>query len=254
MWRRSGPPGAPAAVLLPGTASTADLVCRMFAAPLAAHGYALVTDDPPRGGDVVERQLAALDDAARRFAPRLMGGVSLGAHLVAGWALARGAAAVPPDGLLLAMPAWTGRPGGVAAASRATADEIALVGAAATLARIKAVAPGWVADELAAAWPAYADADLEATLRATAAASAPTVAALTALTVPCGLVALVDDPMHPVTVARRWTQAIPRAALVETTRAAVGADRAALGRAVLSAWHRASGSPDRTAVARRGEA
>ncbi|HEV2088384.1 MAG TPA: hypothetical protein VGR21_08740, partial [Cryptosporangiaceae bacterium] len=240
------------AVLLPGTASTADLVHRMFSSPLAAHGYALVTTDPPGCGGLVRRQLAALDDAVTRFAPRLVGGVSLGAHLAARWALSRGPVR-SLDGLLLAMPAWTGPPGRVAAASGAAAEEVARHGLAATVARIEGAAAGWVADEIAAAWLRYDEAELVAALHATAAAPAPTLADLARVDVPCGLAGLLDDPLHPAAVARRWARALPRAVLVETTLAAVGTDRSAVGHAALLGWHQAVERPaGRPAAERQG--
>jgi hypothetical protein len=226
------------AVVLPGTASTADFILRAFGAPLAAAGFCLVTTDPAAGPAVLEDQLHALDDAERRFAPRLLGGVSLGAHLVARWAASR---RTDLSGLLLVMPAWTGIPDTVAALSARTAADIDRAGIGPTLARIRSgVAPGdpgsWVVDELAAAWPRYTDAGLAAALRATAASQAPSLPELAGLDLACGVVALADDPMHPAEVARAWTASLPFSALVSTDLAGVGADRAALGRATVAAW------------------
>jgi pimeloyl-ACP methyl ester carboxylesterase len=228
------------AVILPGTASTADFVQRAFGPALAAFGIGLVSDDPPRDGDVAG-QCAALAEAVERHRPVLVGGVSIGAHLAARWA-ASGTGTHRPEGLLLAMPAWTGPPGPVAAASTATAGEVERDGIAAVLQRIRAAAwpdARWVADELATAWPAYRAEDLAATLRGTAASAGPSAAELATLTVPCGVAVLADDPLHPAAVGREWAAAAPRAAVVETRLAAVGADRATLGRAALLAWLRA---------------
>lgn len=238
-WQRFGADDAPVAVLLPGSASTGDFIGRAFASPLAEAGFALVTTDPAAGPDVVADQRDALDEAVALFAPRLVGGVSLGAHLVARWATA----AVRPGltGLLLVMPAWTGAPDAVAAASAATAADLDRDGIAATLIRLAAEAgPSWVLDELATAWPRYTDRGLAAALRATAASAAPSVTELAGLTLPCGVVELTDDPMHPAAVARRWAAALGRGALARTDLAAVGADRAALGRAAVRAWRSAS--------------
>jgi len=241
-----GPDGGPVAVLLPGTASTAEFVGRAFGPPLARFGYGLVSADPPRDGSP-EAVLDALDGAARRFRPALVGGVSLGAHLAVRWAA--GAPGHRPAGLLLVMPAWTGAPDPIAGASAATAEEVATRGAPAVLRRILAAtadapATRWVADELAAAWPAYTGAELAATLRATAASAGPSPEQLAAVTVPCGVVALRDDPLHPARVARQWAATLPRASLIETGLGAVGADRATLGRAALLAYLRArSASP-----------
>ena len=93
-------------------------------------------------------------------------------------------------------------------------------------------AVGWVAAELAAAWPAYGD-GLAASLRAAAAAPGPTRAELAALPVPAGLVAFPDDPLHPAAVAHDWAAAIPRAAVREPSTPAT--DRSILGATALAA-------------------
>jgi len=244
------------AVLLPGTASTAEFLLRAFGPALAALGIGLVGGDGARDGDV-DARLAQLDEAVDKFRPVLVGGVSIGAHVAARWASGRLAPSSDghrpgspegcrPEGLLLAMPAWTGAPGPVAAASAVAADEVARDGVTAALRRIRATAAPesrWVVEELAAAWPAYSDRELAATLRATAAAAGPSAEELGAVGVPCGVAVLRDDSLHPAAVGRAWADALPRAAVVETGLAAVGADRAALGRAAVLAWLRARASP-----------
>jgi pimeloyl-ACP methyl ester carboxylesterase len=91
-----------------------------------------------------------------------------------------------------------------------------------------------VAAELAAAWPAYGD-GLAASLRAAAAAPGPTPAELAALSVPAGLVAFRDDPLHPASVAREWAAAIPHAAVRELPLGAPAAHRSILGATALAA-------------------
>jgi pimeloyl-ACP methyl ester carboxylesterase len=230
------------AVVLPGSASTTDFVRRAFEVPLAAAGFCLVTTDPPSGPRVLDDQLRALDEAADRFHPTLVGGVSLGAQLVARWA---GSSRGELSGLLLVMPAWTGPPDAVAAVSAATATDVERDGIAATLTRLRSrIAPEdpgtWVLDELAAAWPRYSEAGLAAALRATAASTAPELGTLAGLDLPCGVVALADDPMHPAAVAAEWAGALPAGSLVRTDLATVGADRSTLGAAALQAWVSAS--------------
>ena len=241
---RCGARNTPVAVVLPGSASTADFVRRAFEGPLVAAGFCLVTTDPPGGPRVLDDQLRALDEAADRFRPALLGGVSLGAHLVARWAGANGRES---SGLLLVMPAWTGPPGAVAAVSAATATDVERDGVAATLTRIRSgVAPegpgSWVVDELAAAWPRYPDAELAAVLRSTASSDGPELATLAGLDLPCGVVALTDDPLHPAAVASEWAGALPAGSLVRTDLATVGADRSTLGAAALQAWASAGGA------------
>ena len=133
----------------------------------------------------------------------------------------------------MALPAWTGAPGAVAAATAASAAQVDRLGTTGALAAAGA-GVGWVAEELAAAWPAYGD-ELAASLRAAAAAAGPTPGELASVRVPVGLVAFTDDPVHPVAVAREWAAALPRAALCELDLATVAADRAVLGATALRA-------------------
>jgi pimeloyl-ACP methyl ester carboxylesterase len=228
---------APLAVLLPGTGSDEVLVRSAFAGPLAAAGIEISTPPPPPGARLVAGYLELLDSLAGR--PLIVGGISFGAHLAAEWAVRH------PDrcaGLLLALPAWHGLPGAAPAAlaARASADLVITCGLESALRQsTEGVAP-WLAAELARAWRRHGD-DLPVSLRAAASHPAPTLAALRGLDVPTGIAACVDDPVHPVAVARAWAAALPRAAIRETTLEALGADRASLGRAAVLAWHDAGG-------------
>jgi pimeloyl-ACP methyl ester carboxylesterase len=224
-------PVTPVAVILPGAGSSADFVARAFGGPLRAAGYGLVAPPPEPGPGVVVAALRALDEAAATYGPalRLVGGVSLGAHLAARWAESRPG----PAGVLLVLPAWTGPPGAVAAATAASAATIDRLGTDGALAAAGAAVP-WVAAELAAAWPAYGD-RLAASLRAAAAAPGPSVSELGRLRGPAGLVAFADDPLHPYEVAQEWAAAVPRAALRTLHLADAAADPAVLGAAALDA-------------------
>jgi pimeloyl-ACP methyl ester carboxylesterase len=220
------------AVVLPGAGSSADFVRRAFLRPLREAGYGLVAPEPVPGPDLVRASFRVLDAAAAEYGPRLrlVGGVSLGAHTAARWAAACGPGL---DGVVLVLPAWTGTPGAVATATAASAELVDLLGTAGALAAA-GTAVGWVAAELAAAWPAYGD-GLAASLRAAAVAPGPSRAELAALPVPAGLVAFPDDPLHPAAVAHEWAAAIPRAAVRELPLAAPAADRSVLGATALAA-------------------
>jgi pimeloyl-ACP methyl ester carboxylesterase len=240
MWIRYGEVGAPAAVVLPGSGSTAEFVARAFAAPLAAAGHALVTADPPpsRPGvtDPAEAWGLALDALAGEPLA-LVGGVSLGAHAAARWAARRPGAA---GGLLLVMPAWTGPPDAVAAVSGATADEVDGLGVEAVLARLRDLAThtteaAWVVDELHTAWRRRGRAALVAELHGVAASPGPDLGELRRIAVPCGVVALAGDPLHPASVAADRAARLPAAGLVTVDHPAVAADRATLGSAALRA-------------------
>ncbi|GAB2969209.1 alpha/beta fold hydrolase [Saccharothrix stipae] len=213
------------AVLLPGTASDEVFVAGVFGRPLAEAGFTLVA--PASRG--VREHVEALD-AAWDGTPLVVGGVSLGAHVAAAWAVRH------PErcaGLLVALPAWNGDPDGAPAAlaARASASVVASAGVEAALTGVD----GWLGDELRRAWPRYGS-RLAEVLREAAGSSAPTVAELTGLTAPVGVAACTDDPIHPLDVARTWVEALPRAALRTTTLAALGADRESLGRAALAAY------------------
>jgi pimeloyl-ACP methyl ester carboxylesterase len=91
----------------------------------------------------------------------------------------------------------------------------------------------WVTAELLAAWPDRPT--LVAELRAAAAAPGPARCELAALTMPSCVLALRDDPLHPLEVARAWAAALPSAQLVELPRQAPAADRSVFGAAV-AAW------------------
>jgi pimeloyl-ACP methyl ester carboxylesterase len=229
-------------VLLPGTASTADLVRRVFGPALAPLGLRVLAADPPRDGDPVAAYHQFIDNcrADRTGAVRVVGGISLGAHVAAVWAAgqvaARGTAGL--DGLLLALPAWTGVPDPAAvAAAAAGAARIRAGGVPAALAGLP---DHWVTEELALAWSGYTADQLAAVLERTAAAPAPTPAELATVDCPVGIAAFRDDPLHPYPVAERWAAAFPRAALVGLDLAD-GADRARLGHAAVRAWRAAGG-------------
>src|SRR5258708_6239912 len=98
-------------VLLPGTGSDHVYVHRAFYGPLHQVGAVLVTP-PPQPDQLGAGYLAALDDAARA-GPIGVGGVSIGAAVAAGWALAHPDRAVA---VLAALPAWTGPPDSAPAA------------------------------------------------------------------------------------------------------------------------------------------
>lgn len=180
----------------------------------------------------VDRLDQALRDAGRTL--QTVGGISVGAHAAATWA-ARDAGRSPQPDLVLAMPAWTGEAGPIAALTAATADEVARDGIDAILARLVAEAgDDWVVDELVRSWTGADPAALPAGLRAAAAGAAPTLDGLARIRARTAVVALADDPLHPVEVAEAWAAAIPDARLVVVPRGAPGVDRGALGAAARS--------------------
>ena len=230
------------AVLLPGTGSDDVFIRSVFAGPLAAAGVTLVAPKPVPGPDLGRRHLASLDAAFETCGPVLVGGISFGAHLAAEWACAHPSRCA---GLLLAMPAWHGSPGDcpASAAARHSASLVRRDGLDSTLAA--ADVPPWLAAELSRAWRRHGS-GLVDSLLAAADRPAPTLAQLASLTVPVGIAAVRDDPLHPAEIATQWAAAIPGAELRSLSFAKFGDDRSALGRATVEAWQASTvrrGSP-----------
>ena len=270
----------PVAVLLAGAGSSADFVRRAFGPALADHEVVAVPPVP--GPSVVDRAVAALDAAAEAYGPRLrlVGGVSLGAHIATRWA-ARRATPTPrtdprrpgrraggsaaPGGPATPQPgrpasggpagsgapagsggpagrgkvgsgaAGSGGPGGSGGQSRgagwgwrggagaAGVDRAAGRGGGgdrrgggpggpARHRRRAGRGPGrgvgWVADELAAAWPAYGDL-LAPTLRAAARSAGRRPAELAALACPGRAGRLRRRPAAPAGGRRGVGRAAP---------------------------------------------
>lgn len=219
-------------VLLAGTGSDDDYVYRAFSGALHDVGATVITP-PPDPGRLVAGYLAALDEAARGAGPIVAGGVSIGAAVAVSWALAHPSRAAA---LLVALPAWSGEPGDAPAAltARHSAHQLRENGLSATVSAMQTSTPAWLAAELTrswlAQWPGLPDAMDEA-----AAYVAPTVAQLTTLMTPMGVVAAVGDPVHPVDVAVEWVAAAPYAALRTVTLDEMGADPSRLGAQCVAA-------------------
>jgi pimeloyl-ACP methyl ester carboxylesterase len=231
---------APVAVLLPGTASDEVFVREVFQRPLRAVGIRLITPAPVPGRGVAEAHLRALSSAAED-APVLVGGISLGAHLAAEWAVRHPGRCA---GLLLALPAWhgpaDGRPASIAA--RYSARAVRAHGVEPALAEATEGIDAWLAGELRRAWRRHGD-GLADTLDSAATRAAPTLDALRGIRAPAGIAACADDPVHPPAVAEAWAAALPTAGLTVTTLRALGSDRESLGRATVHAWLQAGGRP-----------
>lgn len=221
-------------VLLPGTGSDEDYVYRAFSGPLRGVGAVLITP-APLPERLIDGYVAALDSAleAAPGGAICVGGVSIGAAVAATWALAHPEETVA---VLAALPAWNGDPSEAPAAlaARYTASQLRGDGLEATTAQMRASSPSWLADELARSWrgqwPKLPDAMEEA-----AAYGAPSRAQLARLVPPLGVVAAVDDPIHPLQVGVDWAAAAPRGALRTVTLDEIGADATALGAAGLAA-------------------
>lgn len=228
-------PLADTAVVLPGTGSDDVLVRSAFAEALDEIGVRLVAPSPHTPSGLVDGYLAALDTASAAAHPRpiLVGGISFGAHLSAAWALRNQAHCA---GLLLALPAWNGKADDAPAAlaAHASAGLVREVGLDRALRLATADVAPWLAVELVRSWSGHGS-TLADNLDAAADYPAPELTVLSTLDVPAGIAACTDDAVHPADVAYDWADALPRAAVAETTLAAIGADRGALGRTTVQA-------------------
>jgi pimeloyl-ACP methyl ester carboxylesterase len=222
-------------VLLPGTGSDDDFVYRAFAPALHEAGASVITP-APHPDRLIDGYVDDLDNAARG-GPIAVGGVSIGAAVASAWALRHPDRAVA---VLAALPPWTGAPetAPAAASARHSAQVLRRDGLASATAQLRASAPKWLADELTRSWlgqwPGLPEAMDEA-----AGYAAPTSAEFERLTVPMGVAAATDDPVHPLEVGLEWVSAAPRAALRTVTLDEVGADPAVLGAASVAALREA---------------
>lgn len=238
-----GPASAPAMLVLHGVGSSSRFVrdafgqpvhdagWRLLTADLRGHGASTPVTDP--GAHGFDRHVDDVAALAARFAPAVVGGVSLGGHAAVGAV----AAGVPCDAVLACLPAWSGRAVPGRGPHAAVAAEVAEVGVAGMVARFRTdtTMVAWLRDVLVRDWSAHDPQSLAAALTALDGGQAPTSAELADLPVPLAVVGWPDDPGHPLAVARDWRRVAPRAHLAETSLDAVERDRTALGRAAVAA-------------------
>ncbi|HEX2027317.1 MAG TPA: hypothetical protein VHF25_04895, partial [Nitriliruptorales bacterium] len=192
--------------------------------------------------------LATVADAV---GARVVGGVSLGAHAAAAFAATRSGL----DGVLVCLPAWTGRSAPGVGVHAAVAEAVRHDGVAAVLARAVTdpSIPGWLVRTLARDWPTHDVASLAASLLALDGGRAPTDAELARVWCPAAVVGWSGDAAHPLTVAEHWARALPRAELAVTSLQDGGEEPARLGAAAVAAWRRAAARPTVTPTVRVGE-
>lgn len=230
------PSATPTAVLLPGTGSDARFAEQAFAQALRSRGLRVVAIDPdPRR--VVRSYVEALDSAAR-LGPVLAAGVSIGAAIALRWAYDN------PDattGVLAALPAWTGDPATApaAASARWTASRLRADGLDTVLTEMVRSSPSWLGAALSRSWRAQWP-DLPEALDEAAGYQALDDGELGEVVPTVGIVAAVDDAVHPIEVGRQWARALPHAAIETVTLDEVGEDPAVLGTRCLRAFDAAT--------------
>lgn len=238
-----GDPDAPVFLLLHGVGSSSRFLEEAFAGPVVTAGWRLVTVDlrghggssPVRdpAGHGHARHVADVGALAERFAPTVVGGVSLGGHAAVGAAVA----GLSCRAVLACLPAWSGRAVPGEGPHAAVADEVRRVGVPAMVERFRRdteMLP-WLREVLVRDWTSHDATSLAAALQALDGGLAPTTAELGTLPTPLGLVAWPDDPGHPLDVARSWARTAPHAHLQQLTLQDMEVERSALGRAAVAA-------------------
>lgn len=240
---------APALLVAHGAGSSAAFIERAFAGPVHDAGWRLVTfdlrghgaSDPARSRadhhlDVHAADLAAVA-AEVPGGVAVVGGVSLGGHAAVRAATRH---ALRSSAVLACLPAWTGTAARGHGPHAVVAAELAQVGVAGVLARLRADAtlPGWLRATLVTDYARHDPPSLCAALTALDGGEAPSEEELGALSVPLVVVAWDHDPGHPLAVARTWTRAASRSHLTRIGLGdlEVGVDR--LGAAGLAALDR----------------
>lgn len=211
------------ALIAHGAASTADFVRRVFAAPLGDVGFELATWDRRTPVDEAADEFAALVDET---GATVVGGISVGAILATNYLLTMRRDDV--TGLLVALPPPKPQPLDDTA-TEMPSDIPAFID------DVAASAVPWVGAELRAAWTTYDPDALLRELRTAATAAPPTLSQLARIKVPTGIVALADDPVHPLDVAAAWQRAIPTAVLEVLPLDAPATDIAVIGSAAVRA-------------------
>ncbi|WP_132993530.1 alpha/beta fold hydrolase [Gordonia zhaorongruii] len=229
----------PTVIVMPGTGSDADYVHRAFAPAAASIGARIICLEPD--ANLVESYLTRLDSIASGTDRVLVGGVSIGALTAVRWAL-ESPLAQRCDGVLAALPPWSGDPAGSAAAWSAgtTADSIENQGIERAVATMVGGSPEWLGAELSRSWRRLYPRGLVTQLRAAASTSGPELDDLARLDVPLGIAVAPDDPLHPDDVGRAWATAAPYAVLQETRLTEFGPEEQRLGDSCLRAWQEAT--------------
>ncbi len=237
-------PRPSALVALPGTGSDADYARRAFTPAARALGLELIAVDPSADG-IEAGYRRALDAAAAQHRHLLVGGVSIGACVALDWAVDDERCV----GVFAALPPWLGSAHDAPAShsARYTAELIDRLGLEGAIAAMVAGSPAWLGAELSRSWSAIGPV-LRAHLDEAAVLPIPTRDRVAALRVPLIITAAVDDPVHPIAVARRWAECAPQAVLRSVTLEQWGADAAILGRECVRGWLAAIGaqSPSRS--------
>lgn len=242
-----GDPDAPIVLFGHGVGSSSRFLLDAFGPPLVGAGWQVVAHDlrghgastpclQPSDYDL-DRLVQDLDRLVEVFAPRVLAGVSLSAHVAV-----RYAAKTPQvsPAVVACLPAWTGASEPGVGPHAVVADT---VGAAGVPAMIEHFATDgglrpWLRDVLVRDWAIHDEPSLVAALRSLDGGGAPTLSDLRALAAPLALVGWPDDPGHPLEVAQAWRDAARQAWLEPIALADLEGDLTRFGEAAVAALER----------------
>ena len=184
-------------------------VSGILAVPGAASTPAFMASAFPFIDEALDHRSLALDQMVTAIIaaqPRILVGVSIGAHLCI-----EAAQEIPTlQGLILVAPAWIDDPDPRHAAM---ATRIAQTGVREHL-RALPRTPTWLHRTTMESWNDFDPDLLLDHLLAVSQRPGPGIPALTRILVPTVVIGFLDDPVHPWTVAQAWAQALSDCRLV----------------------------------------
>lgn len=243
----AGSPDAPVVLFGHGVGSSSRFLLEAFGPPLVGAGWQVVAHDLrghgastpcPHPSDYhLDRLVADLDRLVEVFAPRVIAGVSLSAHVAIRYA-AR--SPHPRMAVVACLPAWTGASEPGVGPHAVVADTVGAVGVPAMIEHFGTDDDLrlWLRDVLVRDWAIHDEASLVAALRSLDGGGAPTLEDLQALASPLALVGWPDDPGHPLEVAEAWRDAAREAWLESIALVDLDEDLTRFGEAVVTALER----------------
>ena len=239
-----GDPDAPVVLFGHGVGSSSGFLLEAFGPALVGAGWQVVAHDLRGHGAStpclhasdydLDRLVADLDRLVEVFAPRVLAGVSLSAHVVVRYAARQSHALAA---VVACLPAWTGASESGVGPHAVVAETVDGVGVPAMIQHFRTddgLRP-WLRDVLTRDWATHDEASLVAALRSLDGGEAPTLDDLRTLAAPLALVGWPDDPGHPLEVAARWRDAARRAWLEPIALSDLDDDLIRFGQAAAAA-------------------
>lgn len=182
--------------------------------PLAETTGARLVSVDPEPGNVLDGYLSACDLAAES-GPFICVGISIGAIAAMRWWIesrqkSHWRAIENCCGIIVSMAPWSGRNYDSAPAAQAasgTAKAISQVGFGPVREAMVKTSPLWLSELQVPCWDRLGS-NLATIMEEASTTQAPEVADLRTITCPCGLIRVLEDPLHPVSVTDSWAHAL----------------------------------------------